>query len=384
MTRGYLNGLPLRCDPENKHMQLVELLGIRNIVLLGAGQLGRMALAMWPADLKRPTLILDAHRTGDLAGIPISNTTDHVVSDRNLYVLSYFKDSARNVLSLFSNMFHQEVFTIYDVLTAYLPDQFSNGWIGHAKDHSAAIQGASQFADSLSRAIYTASVDWRYHRHLSPDYPVQPESDKYTRRRYGMAHTAFDLVLDGGAYDLSLPHYLEEACCSWTQMVAIEPDPRRRSFLKDQINQTSPVLGRHPTQVDSRALWSSIGSQQFYGSGLLSSRIARAPTADCVSVTTTTLAQMLLQYGAKADDQILVKLHIEGAEWPVIESSLSAIAHYNRIHFFINLSHDEDSLTRLPAALAATGKFDLYLNSHSLFGEGITLFAKHKVMHHEL
>jgi FkbM family methyltransferase len=365
-------------------MHLLELVKHRNIVLLGGGQLGQMALEMWPADLKRPNLILDAHRTGDLAGIPIENTASHVVCDNNLYVLSYFKDSARNVLNMFSNKFCQEVITIYDLLTAYLPDQFSNGWIGQTNDHASAMQVASHFADPLSRATFAASVDWRYHRRLSPDYPIQPESEKYSLAKYGMAHTAFDLVLDGGAYDLSLARYLEEACCSWTHMVAFEPDQRRLALLEDQVNQTPLLHGRHQTQLESRALWSSSGYQPFYANGLLSARIARTPTADCVFVSTTTLEQVLSQYGAQADYQILVKLHVEGAEWPILESSLSAIARYNRIHLLVNLSHDEDSLTRLPASLAATGKFDLYLNSHSLFGEGLTLFAKHKSMHHEL
>ena len=273
-------------------MNLFDELSRRQIVLLGAGQLGQMALEMWPADIKRPTLILDAHRTGTLAGIPIASTSNHVVSDGNLYVLSYFKDSAQNVLALFSNTFRQEVVTVYDVLTAYLPDQFSNGWIGQAKDHATAMQVATAFADPLSQATYAASVDWRYQRRLSPDYPVQPESEKYSLAKYGMANTAFDLVVDGGAYDLSLTHYLEDAGCSWSHMVGVEPDLRRLAVLNDLVKNAPPVAGRRPTQLDSRALWSSRGVVRFYGSGLLSARIARAPAATTTSARARPAAPM--------------------------------------------------------------------------------------------
>jgi len=48
------------------------------------------------------------------------------------------------------------------------------------------------------------------------------------------------------------------------------------------------------------------------------------------------------------------------------------------LNFLINLSHDENSLLEIPCALANTGIFELYLDSYSLFGEGLTLFAKNK------
>ena len=44
----------------------------------------------------------------------------------------------------------------------------------------------------------------------------------------------------------------------------------------------------------------------------------------------------------------------------------------------INLSHDEDSLLNIPQTLGVSKKFDLFLDSHALFGEGLTLFAKSK------
>jgi len=49
-----------------------------------------------------------------------------------------------------------------------------------------------------------------------------------------------------------------------------------------------------------------------------------------------------------------------------------------RADLLINMSHDERSLLEIPEVLAATGRFDIFLRSHSLFGEGLTLFARHR------
>ena len=86
----------------------------------------------------------------------------------------------------------------------------------------------------------------------------------------------------------------------------------------------------------------------------------------------------LIKLNCKNDGKILVKLHVEGAEWPIIKSILKTVKNFKNISFIMNLSHDEDSLIKIPKSLGELYMFDMHLYSHSLFGEGLTLFAANK------
>ena len=79
----------------------------------------------------------------------------------------------------------------------------------------------------------------------------------------------------------------------------------------------------------------------------------------------------------KNNSDILIKIHVEGAELSVLEGSIRMIKKF-KPDIFINLSHDEESLFKIPDFLSALGGYKLYLTGHSLFGEGITLFATQK------
>jgi hypothetical protein len=73
----------------------------------------------------------------------------------------------------------------------------------------------------------------------------------------------------------------------------------------------------------------------------------------------------------------LLKLHIEGAELAALKGAekLLSAGHCDVI---LNLSHDEASLTDLPVYLRSFGHYDIFLRSHALYGEGLTLFARYK------
>jgi hypothetical protein len=90
------------------------------------------------------------------------------------------------------------------------------------------------------------------------------------------------------------------------------------------------------------------------------------------------LPSVFQEYRVRPEDKCLVKLHIEGAEWPVVQASRSLLESDTDVSLLINLSHDEDSLVKIPRMLADIGKYNLHLESHSLFGEGLTLFASNQ------
>ncbi len=349
----------------------------KNIVLVGAGQLGEMALHLWPKELDKPNLFLDSKKNGDLLGIPIIKIEEHEVSSSNIYVLSYFKDSAFNVKKLFKEVFKQDILTVYDIISTFSPSIFSNGWVGLPENFISGLENLDAFSDQESKNVYRAALEWRYQRSLDDDYPVSDEIKKYDLSEYGFDSNKFDYVIDAGSYDASFPSYLYNSGITWGSLRALEPDAKRNLAVVRAVEMMKLTWDDIcPIDVDNHALWSSSRGCDFYQNGLLSARVAKALSGDTVFTPTITLHNLLEKMGASSDDRILIKLHIEGSEWPVIESSYEILALWRRTSFLINLSHDEDSLIKVPHAFQRAGNHDLLIRSHSLFGEGLTMCAK--------
>lgn len=345
----------------------------KNIVLVGGGQLGHMALDLWPLELKLPITILDKIKRGYISGIPVVNIEDHEVLQSNIYILSYFKESAEGVKKLFSEVFKQELITVYDLLTSYSPDVFSNGWIGDPQAFEGVLKNSEYFIDNTSKSVYKSAVQWRYLRELAEDYPVGPEIEKYRLTSYGIGDMYYDFIIDAGSYDLSFPINLWSSGVRWNNAIALEPDLHAHAKTVLLANSFKRDFN---LKIDDRALWTDSNGCNFYANGLLSARVARRENKNTLEVPSISLADLLDENGASADSKILIKLHIEGAEWPVINSSSELIEGWKGIDFLINLSHDENSLVKIPALFHQLKNHDLIIRSHSLFGEGLTLCAR--------
>jgi hypothetical protein len=63
----------------------------RPVALIGAGQLGKMAIELWPPELEKPIFFLDEQASQEIHGIPILKTSSHKPDSSIQYVLSYFK-----------------------------------------------------------------------------------------------------------------------------------------------------------------------------------------------------------------------------------------------------------------------------------------------------
>jgi hypothetical protein len=349
----------------------------KNIVLVGAGQLGQMALELWPKNLNPPIVILDKIKQGSLLGVPIEKFENHHVAQSNIYVLSYFKESAERVKALFSDVFNQELITVYDLLTSYLPNEFSNGWIGDPKIFQSALKNIRCFNDETSKDVYSSAVQWRYLRKLTENYPVGPESEKYTLTHYGISERLYDFIIDAGSYDFSFPLNLWSSGIRWNSLIALEPDSKTNvKTMMHAENLKEKVNSNFNFRIDTRALWTDSNGCNFYSNGLLSARVANCKNINTSEVPSISLDSLLTEIGATQDSKILIKMHIEGAEWPVIDSSRELIKDWRGIDFLINVSHDENSLVKIPALFHQLKKHDLIIRSHSLFGEGLTLCAR--------
>lgn len=351
----------------------------RPIVLLGGGQLGKMALEMWPNEkLPKPICILDkSPSVGDIAGIECIKFENHKFTSKNTYVLSFFKENPKIIIELFAEI-GQPIVTIYDLLTYYSPHTFSNGWSGEisAFEKEALL---SSFDNQRIKQIILDVISWRESRHLSSTYCVDTENDKYkVPNNVLKSGHHFDFVLDGGAFDAGFLKTLESQNITYDSANLVEPDPASLESVKRYV-ASNPLKS---IEVCPQALFETSESQLFNANGLLSARIVQSEEehSGIERINCTTLSVLLRQSTTgrnMGNMKALVKLHIEGAEWPVVREAVKTLKKFDEVLLFINLSHDQESFTKIPPLLKSEG-FTLSLYSHSLFGEGLTLTAYRK------
>ncbi|WP_067734106.1 FkbM family methyltransferase [Novosphingobium naphthalenivorans] len=346
--------------------------------LIGAGQLGAMSLAMWPQDVPRPEFVLDSHKTGNLDGIPIAPLAGHVRRPGVTYLLSAFKMPAEEIRAIFAALGQSDVITVYDFFEQYTPALFSNGWRNlapSAEEQARAAALGACFADDLSRQACEAACAWRFRRELVDGYPVGSEDSKYDLSLFGRGGCHYDLIYDGGAYDLGLLKYLTKAGVTWGRVVAFEPDPGSAAICLENAPAWEAKDGA-PVVLDRRALSDRAGAGRFLANGLLSSRLIED---DAIRLPGLAEVETVRLDDVDHGDapRVLLKLHVEGSELPALQGAeklLRACA----VDVLANLSHDQRSLLDIPPFLAGLGRHDLFLRSHALFGEGLTLFARYR------
>lgn len=360
--------------------RLQAALAADRFILIGAGQLGEMALDLWPAALKRPELFLDTHRRGDLRGIPIEHPAIHRRLGGVTYLVSAFKIDAVEVKAILARLGIEHLVTVYDFFQATIPETFSNGWRRldpPSGTWEAIRQARAVFSEPVSLRTFDAAVDWRYARTLNDDFPLYPEKDKYNLAGFGRARAHYDHVYDCGCYDLSLHGSLVEAGVTFDHYVAFEPDPSRHRLCRARAAAIGSA-GRSVMRVEDLAVCEIEGQARFLANGGFSSRLidAAVPVAS-IPITTTSLDAFHARTfpSRECRKRILIKAHVESAE-PHLIRGAEALIGKHATDVLVSLSHDEESFLSVPGLLRDYGDFDFFLRAGSLFGEGLTLLAR--------
>lgn len=357
-------------------------LSSRRFALIGAGQLGQMSLDMWPADVPRPEFVLDSVKRGSLSDLPIRDLRTHTPSPEIVYLLSAFKLPARDVKAIFNRLEQDLILTVYDLFEHTMPHLFGNGWrnLSPSTPTKTQLQALTRcFSEEQSILAAEAAIAWRYRRELEDNAPTGLEDEKYNLGLFGRAGYHYDCVFDCGSYDLGLLVFLKSADISFGSYIAFEPDPACLETCATIAAGLSSDV-RDCISLRNEAVCDMTGFEPFLASGLLSARLVSEQVSDAaiIQVPATTLDAVSHDLNVIAPGKrCLIKLHIEGAELRALSGAIE-VMDTMRADLLINLSHNEKQFLEVPAILARRDRFDFYLRSHSLFGEGLTLFARHK------
>ena len=363
----------------NLDASINSLLNFNDIILIGGGQLTKMAIKLWPSFIKKPLYILDSYKTGQIGNIKIKRMKNFSPQDNVIYLLCAFKLEIKEVPKIFRELNQETVLTIYDFFEKHGRGVFSNGWRclnPTGKKREVLRNLLKLFKDSKSKQILISNIDWRYKRILNQNNEIVSETKKYDLRSFGRCNQTYDFVLDVGSYDLSFSKYLYEANVKTKNYVAFEPDAVNYRRCKHNISKLKKLKPIN-IQILKKAVSDEEAPSFFHETGTLASRIINKKFKGFNKIKLikpTTIDKYMEKVLSHKPGKILIKMHIEGSELKALNGSLKTISD-RKPDLFLNLSHDEKSLLEIPKKLKALGYNKLYLTCHALFGEGLTLFA---------
>lgn len=337
----------------------------KKFILYGAGQLSEMAIDIWPKIIKKPCLILDKHKNGILKKIKIENPENWKGNKENtLLVLSALKITPSEVKRLFKKH-KQKIISVYDIFEIFKKKEFSNGWWGDFSTikENTYKKNLSYFKDKNSKQIYQAVFKWRYKRILSNNYKISNEEKKYQNFFLSKKKYKYNII-DAGQYDLQFFNFLKKEKFIY-QFIGIEPSDYRANIILKKIKKEKNV--------------------KFYNYGLGDKNEKKVFINDkqlCAKFTSLNkgkkkIIKNLRFYMDKFESnrKTILKLHIEGDEFKVINSSKNILKN-NKFSLLINLSHNEKSFLDIPKILNKLNYKKMKLYNTALMGEGLYLFAE--------
>ena len=343
----------------------------KKIAIYGCGQLSAMTIKLWPSEIPGPNIYVDKYKSGRFNKKKIvslkefkKNYSDH------LLILASFKIDPAYVNKVFKSI-NQEIITVYDIFQEYIKNSFSNGW--HSKLTTATkkkvLTVKKILNDKYSKKVFTDVIDWRYKRKLNNNYLKNIEKNKYRNFFKKEQNKKFNII-DCGQYDWSFFNDCKSKFKIDT-FIGLEPSYKAFMIIKKQINFYKKRV--QFIKIINQAISNKNKREIFLDNSLLSSRIVNIKNKNTKMIKSQTLENYYKLIKNKSLTTI-VKLHIEGYENLVIDQSYKFLKKKNII-LIINLSHNEKSLIETPIKLKEIGYKYFKFYNHSLFGEGLTLYA---------
>ena len=353
----------------------------KKIAFYGCGQLAEMALKLWPDKIPTPSLFVDQNKKGQFKKKKIINLENfEKIKKDYILILSVFKIKPKIANKIFKSI-NQNILTVYDIFDKHIQCSFGNGWNSVLnKNKNKKLQLINNlFKDSNSKKILKSVINWRYKRILDNNYPLKKEKGKYISFLKNLKNNNNQFnIIDFGQYNYS---FLEDCLFSGISIksyMGIEASNKRFRLIKKMNNFYKNKIKN--ITLFSSAVSDKEGKVNFLDNGLLSARILKSTKKSTLlmkSNTKSIKSHTLNFFYNKVKEKnypTIIKLHIEGYEDRVIKQS-SSLLKKEKIILIINLSHNENSLINLPIQLKNIGYKNFKLYNHSLFGEGLTLYA---------
>jgi len=233
------------------------------------------------------------------------------------------------------------------------------------QDSENVLSAASLWSDDRSREEYLRQVEWR----VSGDFGVLSEP---AREESYFPSTIFDLksdefFVDCGSYTGdTLQQFLVRTGSEFAGIVAVEPDPKNFSKLRNWTDRLNPEV-RNRIQLNGVAVGSKRGQVRFAADGSEGSSVRKDGdiVVNCVPLDDL-LAGVRPTY---------IKMDIEGAEPDAIAGAQKVIQNHHPV-LSICVYHTQDHLWSIPTLIHKLAPdYRLFLRPHDVDGWQLVCYA---------
>jgi FkbM family methyltransferase len=351
----------------------------RDIVLMGAGGLGRRTLAGLRRHGVEPLAFADNGKRGTtLDGLPVLSpeAAAREFGPRAAFVVTIWgagrphryahsRDQLRalgcDVVCSFPALFWK----FPDALLPFYLEDLPSRLLGERADVRRAFD---LWADDASRAEYVAQVRFRLDADFDGlSHPVaHPQyfaDDLFT-------WSGDEWIIDGGAYDGDTVRTVVRLHGDrFGHILALEPDPANFAQLQATVAALSPAA-RAKLDCRQAALASEHGTLHLDATGTAASAANAAPSAGTIAVSAETLDSLV--DGARPT---FIKLDIEGFEVDALKGARRTIERQAPV-LAVCVYHKQDHLWRIPLLLCEwRDDYAFFLRPHNEEGWDLVCYA---------
>ncbi len=341
----------------------------KEVILYGAGSMGRMALDLMRSAGIEPSLFVDQTARGKIGGIEVLplNSISASQKQNSLFIICVVTVPLESIELILRKSKCANIIHFYDYSELFFPNLIGNGWKKGilTADESGVISQIIKFLyhDEQSTVDFLRYLWWRLRRvdMQYKNYTVSPIK-KYFHQSAFPKLRENEIFLDGGAHHGELSNeFIKTVNGFYSAIHAFEPDKANyeKLFAKGALRD-----GR--TKIYNLALDSECKRKKFKNGMGYASRINDLDgDVEVQSVTLDSLHDIR---------PTIIKLHIEGCEYNALLGAAYCIEK-NRPIIMVVADHNQDGIYRIPQFLMSLSDYRLYFTYNDFCGNTAIFYA---------
>jgi FkbM family methyltransferase len=341
----------------------------KELILYGAGSMGRMALDLMRSAGIEPSLFVDQSAKGSIGGVEVLplNSLSPSQKQNALFVICVVTVPLESIALNLRNCKCMNVIHFYDYSEIFFPDLMGNGWkkeklLPNEIDViSRTIQSLDH--DEQSSADYLRYLWWRLRRvDMQYDaYPVSPLKKYFLQPAFPELGKN-EIFVDAGAHHGELSkEFIKIVDGFYSSIHAFEPDNANYERVRVQECLSDDRVKLYKLALDSEC----INRKFINGMGYASRIDDLVGDIEVQSVTLDSLRDI---------QPTIIKLHIEGGEYNALLGAANCIEK-NRPIIMVVADHNQDGIYSIPEFLMNLNDYRLHFTYNDFCGNTSIFYA---------
>lgn len=339
-------------------------LDMQEVVLYGAGALGRMAMDIFSRTDICPAHIADKKAEGAIGGLKIERLSElsEETKQNALFLVTICTISYSDIESELQKEGIKHIMPFYTYAYMVFPKWLSNGWFlknisADAEEKILEICGILEH-DAFSLHHYMQFCWWKLKGQevVYEKYPVL-SGQKYFSAPCMPTLNQKEFLIDCGCYEGgTIQSFIKKSNACFDKVLAFEPDLKNLSIAKECIQDERVIF-------DERAVASKTGQTGFVPELGFASKLAVDGEEKVHTVALDDL-------GLKPS---IIKIHVEGGELNVLRGALHTVRE-SRPMIMVFADHTEEGLWEIPAFVRELSEYRLYFYLHDYCGNSAVFY----------